>query len=116
MNIFLEKYQYVFIGAIALMALLGGMYVTPWIFFVLGILLIGLVCGWKVLQSDYLRANEDKYYEDKFAVLLSKSPLDVLRSIHLGHQPLESQPFIKNSFPKTFSKLSVGYEVAHFAI
>lgn len=49
--------------------------------------------GWRVAQTDFLRANEDSYYEDKFAVALSvDNPLAAATSIHLGRQPLEGQP------------------------
>src|SRR3546814_1974358 len=45
---------------------------------------------WRVLQSDYARQDENVFYEDKFAVMLSRdSHLAALHSSHLGAQPLE---------------------------
>ncbi len=49
--------------------------------------------GWRVLQYDYARQDENSYYEDKFAVMLSRdSHLAALSTSHLGPQPLEGRP------------------------
>lgn len=49
--------------------------------------------GWRVLQSDYARQDENAFYEDKFAVMLSRdSHLAALHSSHLGPQPLDGRP------------------------
>ncbi|MGD2116996.1 MAG: ethylbenzene dehydrogenase-related protein [Chromatiales bacterium] len=48
--------------------------------------------GWRVVQTDFLRADENAYYEDKFAVAVADDPLAVLTSIHMGEQPLAGQP------------------------
>jgi Ethylbenzene dehydrogenase/Prokaryotic cytochrome b561 len=49
--------------------------------------------GWKVKQEEYDIEDEDAYYEDKFAVLLSKSgELAGGGSIHLGPRPLSGKP------------------------
>lgn len=49
--------------------------------------------GWRVLQNDYARQDENVYYEDKFAVMLSRdSHLAALDTSHLGQQPLDGRP------------------------
>lgn len=49
--------------------------------------------GWRIMQTDFLLAGEDTYYEDKLAILLANSDsLANLKSIHLGKQPLSDQP------------------------
>lgn len=49
--------------------------------------------GWRVVQEDFARADEDSYYEDKFAVMLSRdSHLAALASSHLGDRPLQGRP------------------------
>ena len=49
--------------------------------------------GWRVVQEDFARADEDTYYEDKFAVMLSRdSYLAALATSHLGDRPLEGRP------------------------
>ena len=49
--------------------------------------------GWKVLQTEFYHADEDQYYEDKFALLLARSPGIVGNgSIHLGPKPLAGKP------------------------
>lgn len=49
--------------------------------------------GWRVVQSEFSRKDEDKYYEDKFGVLLSKSPeIGGGGSIQLGPKPLADKP------------------------
>lgn len=49
--------------------------------------------GWRIMQTEFLLANENAYYEDKFAILLADGDsLANLKSIHLGKQPLHDQP------------------------
>jgi len=49
--------------------------------------------GWRVLQSAYGRQDENDYYEDKLAVMLSRdSHLAALHTSHLGPQPLAGRP------------------------
>lgn len=49
--------------------------------------------GWRVMQSGYDRHDENDYYEDKFAVMLSRdSHLAALYTSHLGPQPLKGKP------------------------
>ena len=49
--------------------------------------------GWKVLQSRYGMQDENDYYEDKFAVMLSRdSHLAALNTSHLGPKPLNGKP------------------------
>lgn len=49
--------------------------------------------GWRVVQSQFGRMDENDYYEDKFAVMLSRdSHLAALNTSHLGPKPLEDKP------------------------
>lgn len=49
--------------------------------------------GWKILQSEFVYANEHQFYEDKFAMLLANGDaLASSKSVHLGKQPLKKQP------------------------
>ncbi len=49
--------------------------------------------GWQVVQTDFGRSDEDAFYEDKFAVMLSKtSQFGALQSTHLGPRPLSDKP------------------------
>jgi hypothetical protein len=49
--------------------------------------------GWKVLQTNFSTSDEDAYYEDKFAVMLSRdSHLAALNTSHLGPRPLDDKP------------------------
>ncbi len=51
--------------------------------------------GWKVAQSAYGNNDENDYYEDKFAVMLARSPeLAGAGSSHLGPQPLADKPAV----------------------
>ena len=40
--------------------------------------------GWRVLQSEYEINDEDDFYEDKFAVVLARSPTLASGTVHLG--------------------------------
>ncbi|HZH26514.1 MAG TPA: ethylbenzene dehydrogenase-related protein [Azospirillaceae bacterium] len=49
--------------------------------------------GWQILETDYARQDEDAYYEDKFAVMLARSPvLAGAGTSHLGGKPLADKP------------------------
>lgn len=49
--------------------------------------------GWRVMQTGYARQDENQFYEDKFAVMLSRdSHLAALNTSHLGPQPLAGRP------------------------
>lgn len=49
--------------------------------------------GWRMLQHGYEREDENAYYEDKFAVMLSRtSRFAALRAAHLGPRPLDGLP------------------------
>lgn len=49
--------------------------------------------GWTVVQKEFGIQDEDDYYEDKFAVMLARSPrLAGAGSIHLGPRPLKHRP------------------------
>lgn len=48
--------------------------------------------GWQLLQKRYASNDENDYYEDKFAVMLSRSAKMGGGATHLGHKPLEGKP------------------------
>jgi len=49
--------------------------------------------GWTVLQHEYGIQDEDDYYEDKFGVMLARSPqLAGAGATHLGDKPLPGRP------------------------
>ncbi len=49
--------------------------------------------GWKVLETDFYNYDEQVYYEDKFAVMLSNSCEERASStVHLGSKPLSDKP------------------------
>jgi Ni,Fe-hydrogenase I cytochrome b subunit len=49
--------------------------------------------GWKILQTAYRRADENRFYEDKLALMLAPANrLAAIASVHLGHRPLSGQP------------------------
>ncbi|RWO20079.1 ethylbenzene dehydrogenase-related protein [Mesorhizobium sp.] len=48
--------------------------------------------GWRVLEKNYSRQDEDDYYEDKFGVMLAKSGQVSGGSTHLGRQPIAGAP------------------------
>jgi len=52
--------------------------------------------GWRVLQTAFDKADENTFYEDKFAVMLSRdSRLAALSTSHLGDRPLSGRPGAK---------------------
>ena len=49
--------------------------------------------GWRLLQDEFYRNDENVFYEDKFGVMLTdRSRFAALRAIHLGPKPLEGRP------------------------
>lgn len=49
--------------------------------------------GWTVVQTEFDIQDEDRYYEDKFAVMFAHSPqMAGAGSSHLGPKPLKSKP------------------------
>lgn len=48
--------------------------------------------GWKLLHSNYYGNDENGFYEDKFAVMLSRSPVAGGNAVRLGSQPLAGKP------------------------
>lgn len=49
--------------------------------------------GWRVLQTEFGKQDEDGFYEDKFAMMLSHSPeIAGAGTVHLGPQPLKNKP------------------------
>jgi len=49
--------------------------------------------GWKIMQTQAGAADENQFYEDKLAVMLSASAeIAGAGTVHLGAQPLKSQP------------------------
>lgn len=48
--------------------------------------------GWRLMQTEFLRQDENEHYEDKFAVMLSRSSRLGGDSIHLGPKPLKDRP------------------------
>ncbi|MGP1397082.1 MAG: ethylbenzene dehydrogenase-related protein [Inquilinaceae bacterium] len=54
--------------------------------------LIKTAAGWRLLHEEYDIEDEDLYYEDKFAVLLSLKPVIGGGVTHLGPRPLAGRP------------------------
>ena len=48
--------------------------------------------GWKLLHSNYYNNDENEYYEDKFAVMLARSPVAGGNTVRLGAKPLADKP------------------------
>jgi Ethylbenzene dehydrogenase/Prokaryotic cytochrome b561 len=48
--------------------------------------------GWKLLHSNYYNNDENEYYEDKFAVMLARSPIAGGNTVKLGPKPLADKP------------------------
>lgn len=49
--------------------------------------------GWQIMQTAYRQADENRYYEDKLALMLASSnPMAALTSVHLGSHPLMGEP------------------------
>ncbi|MCD8522238.1 MAG: ethylbenzene dehydrogenase-related protein [Saccharospirillaceae bacterium] len=59
--------------------------------------LVKTLRGWQVQQTAFLQADENQFYEDKFAVMLApKDPLSAIKSVYLGPQPLADKPAPNN--------------------
>jgi cytochrome b subunit of formate dehydrogenase len=55
--------------------------------------LLKTALGWKVVEQDYGRQDEEQYYEDKFGVMLSRSAqLGGGGAVHLGPKPIAVVP------------------------
>jgi Ethylbenzene dehydrogenase/Prokaryotic cytochrome b561 len=48
--------------------------------------------GWQVMNTGYDRNDENDYYEDKFAVMLARSPIAGGDTVRLGKQPIADRP------------------------
>jgi cytochrome b561 len=48
--------------------------------------------GWTLVHKDYYRNDETAYYEDKFAVMLARSPIAGGNTVRLGPSPLPGKP------------------------
>lgn len=48
--------------------------------------------GWKLLHSNYFANDENEFYEDKFAVMLARSPVAGGNTVRLGPKPLPDKP------------------------
>ncbi len=48
--------------------------------------------GWKLVHSNYFKNDENDYYEDKFAVMLARSPVAGGDSVNLGPKPIADKP------------------------
>jgi len=54
--------------------------------------LIKTAKGWKLLHSNFYNNDENEFYEDKFAVMLARSPIAGGNSVLLGPNPLPDKP------------------------
>ncbi|HWH75636.1 MAG TPA: ethylbenzene dehydrogenase-related protein [Methylibium sp.] len=48
--------------------------------------------GWKLLHTNYYNNDENEFYEDKFAVMLARSPVAAGNTVRLGPKPLADKP------------------------
>lgn len=48
--------------------------------------------GWKLVHTNYFKNDENEYYEDKFAVMIARSPIAGGDTVRLGPQPLPGKP------------------------
>jgi hypothetical protein len=48
--------------------------------------------GWKLVHSNYHNNDENEFYEDKFAVMLARSPVAAGNTSRLGPKPLPDKP------------------------
>jgi hypothetical protein len=49
--------------------------------------------GWRILQTAYRTDDENRWYEDKLALMLAPAnPLAAMASVHLGARPLAGEP------------------------
>jgi hypothetical protein len=54
--------------------------------------LIKTESGWKLLHTNYFNNDENEFYEDKFAVMLARSPIAGGNTVKLGPKPLTDKP------------------------
>jgi Ethylbenzene dehydrogenase/Prokaryotic cytochrome b561 len=54
--------------------------------------LIKTDAGWKLLHTNYFNNDENEFYEDKFAVMLARSPVAGGNTVKLGPKPLADKP------------------------
>ena len=54
--------------------------------------LVKTEAGWKVMQTNYFNNDENDFYEDKFAVMLARSPVAGGNTVRLGAKPLADKP------------------------
>jgi hypothetical protein len=54
--------------------------------------LIKTEAGWRVMHSNYFNNDENDFYEDKFAVMLARSPVAGGNTVRLGPKPLDDKP------------------------
>ncbi|MCW5635332.1 MAG: cytochrome b/b6 domain-containing protein [Rubrivivax sp.] len=54
--------------------------------------LVKTEAGWKLLHHDYFRNDENGFYEDKFAVMLARSPVAGGNTVRLGPRPVADRP------------------------
>ena len=47
---------------------------------------------WQPVEDGFSQDNEQTFYEDKLAIMIGKHPLDAMRSIHLGANPIKGAP------------------------
>jgi Ethylbenzene dehydrogenase/Prokaryotic cytochrome b561 len=48
--------------------------------------------GWKLVHTNYYNNDENEFYEDKFAVMLARSPIAAGNASRLGPKPLDDKP------------------------
>jgi hypothetical protein len=48
--------------------------------------------GWKLLHTNYFKNDENEFYEDKFAVMLARSPVAGGNTVRLGAKPFADRP------------------------
>jgi hypothetical protein len=48
--------------------------------------------GWKLLHTNYYNNDENEFYEDKFAVMLARSPVAAGNAVRIGPKPLDDKP------------------------
>lgn len=71
--------------------------------------------GWKILQTEFASADENQFYEDKFAILLADGDaLANSKSIHLGQRPLKDQPEPLNGRGFHYTRNGKIYDVWHW--
>lgn len=71
--------------------------------------------GWQIQQSGFVKADENQFYEDKFAILLANADMFAnVKSIHLGKQPLTDKPEPLNSRGFHYTTNNKIYDLWHW--